>query len=331
MQNSNKAAPELWLKKALIIVFLFLLFVWANNTSLFSPIPKGGPKLLAHRGLAQTFEIEGLKWDSNTAEMIHTPEHPYLENTIPSMEAAFSHNADMIEFDIRLTKDEKLAVFHDYLLEYRTEGIGLVSETNMEDLEKLDVGYGYTADGGKTFPFRGKGVGLLVSAEKILKTFPDKNFLIHVKDGGEKSGKLLVNLIKSLYSKCPDGFGFYGEDKAMSVIKAEFPNARTLSMATLKKALLAYELIGWTGYIPESIRNTQIHIPLKYAKFLWGWPNKFLNRMDSVNSRIILVNGSGKWSEGFDTETEINLIPRSFNGYIWTNRIDKVARKKSSR
>ena len=28
----------------------------------------------------------------------------------------------------------------------------------MQQLKQLDVGYGYTADGGKTFPFRSKGV-----------------------------------------------------------------------------------------------------------------------------------------------------------------------------
>ena len=33
----------------------------------------------------------------------------------------------------------------------------------LEELQRLDVGYGYTSDGGETFPFRGSGVGLDVS------------------------------------------------------------------------------------------------------------------------------------------------------------------------
>ncbi|WP_409974947.1 glycerophosphodiester phosphodiesterase family protein [Bacillus sp. Bva_UNVM-123] len=56
------------------------------------------------------------------AEIIYPPEHPYLENTIPSMKAAFDHGADIVELDIQLTKDQILAVFHDYTLEYRTDG-----------------------------------------------------------------------------------------------------------------------------------------------------------------------------------------------------------------
>lgn len=35
------------------------------------------------------------------------------ENTIPSIEAAVAEGVDMIEFDVRVTKDGKLVVFHD--------------------------------------------------------------------------------------------------------------------------------------------------------------------------------------------------------------------------
>ena len=41
------------------------------------------------------------------------PSHPYLENTIASMKAAFQVGADIVEFDIQPTKDGQFAVFHD--------------------------------------------------------------------------------------------------------------------------------------------------------------------------------------------------------------------------
>jgi glycerophosphoryl diester phosphodiesterase len=53
---------------------------------------------------------------------------------------------DIVEFDIRVTKDKQLAVFHDHLLEYRTEKAGQVSDYTMQELRQLDVGYGYTFD-----------------------------------------------------------------------------------------------------------------------------------------------------------------------------------------
>lgn len=314
-----------WTKRAVMLCLVFFSFLWINNTSTFTTPAERGPKVLAHRGLAQTFDIEGLKWDTNTAQIIHNPEHPYLENTLPSIKAAFDRGADMVEFDVRLTKDKKLAVFHDFLLDYRTDGKDKVSDSLMAGLRKLDVGYGYTSDAGRSFPFRGKGFGLLVSIEEVLKAFPDRSFLIHVKDGGALAGRLLVEIFKGLESEALQDFGVYGDHKAITEVHNHFPEIKVLSLKTLKNALISYILVGWTGYIPEAIRESQVHAPLKYARFLWGWPTKFLNRMKSVNTRFILVNGSGKWSEGFDNETELKMIPKDFTGYIWTNRIDKVA------
>jgi glycerophosphoryl diester phosphodiesterase len=44
----------------------------------------------------------------------------------------------------------------------------------------IDIGHGYTADGGATFPFRGKGVGLMPSLSEMLAAFPGRAFLINV-------------------------------------------------------------------------------------------------------------------------------------------------------
>ena len=144
---------------ALIVVGAFVVFAALNNTNLLAPDRPGRPVLLAHRGLAQTFDAEGVKNDTCTASRIHPPEHPYLENTIASMDAAFKSGADIVEFDIHPTTDGHFVVFHDWTLDCRTDGHGVTREHSMAYLKKLDIGHGYTADGGKTFPFRGKGIG----------------------------------------------------------------------------------------------------------------------------------------------------------------------------
>ena len=50
-----------------------------------------------------------------------------------------------------------------------------------------------------------------------------------------------------------------------------------------------------------------------------------LSRMDSVDTRVILVAGDGGWSEGFDSTDDLKRLPSNYNGGIWTNRIDKIA------
>lgn len=323
----NKAACKAgkWLARLVFAASAFAVFAFLNNTSMFSSLPQGRPKLLAHRGVAQTFPIKGLKWNTNTAAIIYKPEHEFIENTIPSVKAAFEAGADMVEFDVRLTSDDRLAVFHDYLLDYRTDATGMVASHTMDELRRLDVGYGYTADGGKTFPLRGKGAGLIVSAEELLAAFPGGSFLIHIKDGGAKLGKILADILARYDKEQIDRLGVYGDNEAITAVKQQIPGIRVLSMQTLKNSLIPYILFGWTGYIPESIRNSQVFIPLKYAKFLWGWPLKFQQRMMSVNTRLVIVNGDGKWSEGFDSEEDTTQIPAGFVGYVWTNRVDRLS------
>ena len=93
----------------------------------------------------------------------------------------------------------------------------------------------------------------------------------------------------------------------------------------MKKCLLPYIAVGWTGYVPSTCHNTQLHIPEKFAPFIWGFPSKFLNRMEDVNTRVILVAGDGGWSEGFDNKQDLERLPNHYTGGIWTNRIDIIA------
>lgn len=311
-------------RTVLLIIISVLLLVWLNNTNVFYSKQRDY-KLLAHRGLAQSYDVSKVDWDTNTAEIIDEPEHPYLENTIPSMQAAFDLGADVVELDVRLTKDKRLAVFHDFALEYRTNASGLVGDYTMAELKDLDIGYGYTADKGQTYPFRGKGLGLMPELAEVFSAFPGKELLINVKDGDVETYQVLwTDYLSRMTKDQLSLITVYGDDDGIDYLREQSPDLRLLSMRMMKKALLKYELLGFTGYIPKELHNMELHLPLKYAKFLWGWPNKFVKRMESVNTRVVIVLGDGKWSEGFDTEESLETIPKGYKGYIWTNRIDKV-------
>lgn len=300
------------------------LFVWLNNSSLLVDRTGKEAALVAHAALGQTYDLAEVRWDTNTAAIIHVPEHRYIENTLPSMRAAFAFGADVVEFDIRLTKDRRLAVFHDDRLDHRTDGTGPVSAHTMEELRQLDVGYGYTADKGGTFPLRGTGRGLMIPIEEVFRGIPDGTFLIHLKDGGNEVGPVLLKLMANLRESQIARLSVYGNDAALSLIRQRYPRVRILSMRRLRRALLSYELLGWSGYVPRSIRNMELHLPLRYAKLLWGWPDQFLQRMDSANTRVVLVRYVNGWSAGFDSEAQLAQLPASYTGAVWTNRVDIV-------
>ncbi|WP_415814192.1 glycerophosphodiester phosphodiesterase family protein [Mesobacillus thioparans] len=299
--------------------------MFVNNSSLFTKERSGKPILLAHRGLGQTFHMEGITGETCTAERIYEPEHPYIENTTPSMKAAFGEGADIVEIDVQPTKDGEFAIFHDWTLDCRTEGKGTTREHSMKELKQLDVGYGYTADNGKSFPFRGKGVGLMPTLDEVLAEFPNESFLIHIKSDDPEEGSQLAHYLSKYPNKRLEGLTVYGGDQPIAALKEAMPDMRVMSKETLKSCLLPYIAAGWTGYIPSACENTQLHIPETYFSYLWGNPDKFLNRMESVGTRVILVAGDGGWSEGFDKKQDLERLPEGYTGGIWTNRIDIIS------
>lgn len=66
----------------------------------------------------------------------------YGENTVLSFELAIRAGANAIEYDIRKTKDGKLAVTHDDAISHTTNGTGKVSDYTYEELLRFNAGYG---------------------------------------------------------------------------------------------------------------------------------------------------------------------------------------------
>ena len=64
----------------------------------------------------------------------------YPENTLAAFEAAIKAGADMIELDVMLSRDRKVAVIHDATLERTTQGSGSVADLTLAELQQLDAG-----------------------------------------------------------------------------------------------------------------------------------------------------------------------------------------------
>ncbi len=62
------------------------------------------------------------------------------ENTLPAFYGAYRRGADAIELDVRLTRDDKLIVFHDRNLKRITGENRLVSNVTLEEIRSFDVG-----------------------------------------------------------------------------------------------------------------------------------------------------------------------------------------------
>jgi len=314
-------------RNILVGALVLAAFVYANNAPSLAPAMNAKPLLLAHRGMAQTFRREGLTNDTCTAERIYPPTHGFLENTLPSIEAAFDAGADIVEIDIHPTTDGHFAVFHDWTVDCRTEGKGVTREHTLAELKALDIGYGYTADGGKTYPFRGRGVGLMPSLDEVLAAFAGERFLINIKSNDPNEGVLLAEHLARLPPVELDLLMAYGGKRPIAALHERLPALRVMSEATLKSCGYAYIGVGWTGYVPQACRNTLMLVPVNYAPILWGWPNRLLDRLRRAGTDIFIAGprGSGDiGTGGIDDETAFRALPSHFSGGIWTNRIEVI-------
>jgi len=316
------------LRKILIglAVFIALIFVW-NASWRVSPPTDATIELIAHRGVHQTFDNDGLGNDGCSAERIDPPRHGFFENTLPSMRAAFAAGADIVELDIHPTTDGQLAVLHDWTLDCHTQASGVTREQTMAFLKTLDIAYGYTADGGKSFPFRGQGVGMMPELKEVLAAFPQGRFLVNFKSNEAREADLLAAAVAADPSWRDEVWGVYGGDP---------PTLRAQQLLGLDNAwtrkstidcVLQYAGIGWTGYVPAPCRNTRIMLPINAAPWLWGWPNLFVQRMQAAGSKVILLGAfeaGDPGTSGIDTLDDLAKVPVGFDGYIWTNRIEVI-------
>ncbi|WP_316191201.1 MULTISPECIES: glycerophosphodiester phosphodiesterase family protein [unclassified Bradyrhizobium] len=314
-------------KCAGVTALLCVGFMFVNNTSLLVSKTAGQAIVLAHRGVSQQFDRTGLTSETCTAARMLPPTHEYLENTIASMHASFLAGADIVEFDVHPTTDGQFAVFHDWTLDCRTDGKGVTREHAMTALRQLDIGYGYTADGGRTFPFRGKGVGLMPSLDEVLAAFPDKAFLINVKSNDPAEGRLLADALARLPGARRARLTVYGGDAPIATLRASLPDLKVMSRGMLKSCLVRYLGYGWTGLVPSACHNMMVLVPINVAPWLWGWPDRFLARMTRAESSVFVVGSySGEaFSAGLDTPDDIARLPKNFTGGVMTDEIETVA------
>lgn len=64
------------------------------------------------------------------------------ENTLAAFELALEQDADGIELDVQLTRDDEVVCIHDETLERTTTGTGWVADHSLEELQQLDASMG---------------------------------------------------------------------------------------------------------------------------------------------------------------------------------------------
>ncbi len=102
------------------------------------------------------------------------------ENTLTAFARSVALGVDVLEMDLRQSRDGALIVLHDRRVDRTTNGQGAADSLSLAQLKQLDAGYHFSPSG-QTFPYRGQGVAIPTLAE-VFTAFPNTRFLIEIKD-----------------------------------------------------------------------------------------------------------------------------------------------------
>jgi glycerophosphoryl diester phosphodiesterase len=118
------------------------------------------------------------------------------ENTLYAFERAVEMGVDVIETEIHSTADNTLVFIHDETVDRTTNGTGKVNSLTLKELKTFDAGYNWTADGGRTFPFRGKGI-TVPTLEEVFTALPNIRINIDMKQINPSLAAPLCEMIHS--------------------------------------------------------------------------------------------------------------------------------------
>jgi glycerophosphoryl diester phosphodiesterase len=150
----------------------------------------------------------------------------YPENTLPSIQAAIDAGCLMVEFDLRLTKDNVLVLMHDDKLDRTAGGKGLLREHTYAEVSKLDAGAWKDAEFADTRVPTFEEVARLCKAHGVV-------MMLDLKEGG--LGRSIAEVIQRV--GVPPGGYLIGtwDDRQLAEVRTHNPDAIVIHIGTVPK------------------------------------------------------------------------------------------------
>jgi glycerophosphoryl diester phosphodiesterase len=173
------------------------------------------------------------------------------ENTLAAFRRAAEMGAGFVELDLQLTRDSRLVVLHDAVLDHTTNGSGLAMAKTLAEVRQLDAGSWFDGRAGagtggtfageripvleEVFAFaRESDVGLYLELKSGILTNAAQTLVAALRSSGEIGGSVVISFdtevlaqIRRIEPLIVTGF-LYDEAPADPVAEALFAGARQL-------------------------------------------------------------------------------------------------------
>lgn len=116
-------------------------------------------------------------------------------DTLEAFRGSLALGVDVLDLDIHLSQDRQLMVIHDDTVDRTTNATGRVCQQSAAQLQRYDAGYRFSRDGGRSFPFRGRGVRI-PRLEEVLDLEPRVRVGIEIKPDDPEVARALAELLR---------------------------------------------------------------------------------------------------------------------------------------
>lgn len=177
------------------------------------------------------------------------------ENTLESFALAIAQGADALEMDVHLSADGVPVVIHDPDLRRTTDRAGLVARLTVAELQAADAGARWSPDGGRTFPWRGRGVRV-PTLDEVVRACAGVPLLVELKTVAAQEAVHRVLAGHDAYAQVVPASAI---DDALALFRQ-----RSIAYSASQREIARLYFGAAAGLAPEAAAYRVLSVPLSY-------------------------------------------------------------------
>lgn len=224
------------------------------------------------------------------------------ENTVAAFDLAQQYQCDVLEIDVRLSRDGHVMVTHDESLERTTNGSGLVRNKTIAQLQGLDAGCRFYDLNNE--PYNGSRL-MLLSLPELFEQYPTVGINIDIKDNLPEAADAVANIVAPhVHSRWINVASFHA-----SVIKRFRLLQPNISTAATRQEVARLFFMG------ESAKDDyqMLQIPTSYCGIKLDG-KRFIHRAQRAQKQIV------HWT--INEQTKMRQLLANGNNGVVTDRPD---------
>lgn len=177
-------------------------------------------------------------------------------NTMIAFRHSLDVGADVLDTDMHMTRDGVLVLIHDETVDGSSNGSGEVRNMTLDELRQLDFGYTFSTDDGQTYPYRGRGHGI-VTVDELFSEFTDTRFGIEIKQTTVEAATKLCALIEEHdYTQRVVVSSF--SDENMSAFRDACPSVATSATTGEARRFYIFQFVRLSGFYSPPFDSLQV-------------------------------------------------------------------------